>query len=191
MERWECGHNWGVWHPDDRRLSQRSQRLWSPSARWWSFYLTVCLIRISWTLNIEERHLFGNELFNEDKSVSILCGHVGHEGRIGMAAVTVKEDAQFDGSKIYNLMVSYLPSYARPRFIRIQVILFHTHYFTLHFTKTAGTFNFNIWKTNIVLFSKKTQKQLRLRSMFMPLLQCWTTHFDVHFSHCVCSLWSK
>ncbi|XP_041791939.1 very long-chain acyl-CoA synthetase [Chelmon rostratus] len=44
----------------------------------------------------------------------------GHEGRIGMAAVTVKEGAQFDGSKIYNHVVSYLPSYARPRFVRIQ-----------------------------------------------------------------------
>ncbi|XP_071384834.1 long-chain fatty acid transport protein 2-like isoform X2 [Centroberyx affinis] len=44
----------------------------------------------------------------------------GHEGRIGMAAVTIKEDAQFDGSNIYSHVVSYLPSYARPRFIRIQ-----------------------------------------------------------------------
>lgn len=44
----------------------------------------------------------------------------GHEGRIGMAAVTVKEGVQFDGSKIYSHVVSYLPSYARPRFIRIQ-----------------------------------------------------------------------
>uniref|UniRef100_A0A8C4ID24 long-chain-fatty-acid--CoA ligase n=1 Tax=Dicentrarchus labrax TaxID=13489 RepID=A0A8C4ID24_DICLA len=44
----------------------------------------------------------------------------GHEGRIGMAAITVNEGAQFDGSKIYNHVVNYLPSYARPRFIRIQ-----------------------------------------------------------------------
>ncbi|TDH16891.1 hypothetical protein EPR50_G00002710 [Perca flavescens] len=44
----------------------------------------------------------------------------GHEGRIGMAAVTVKEGAQFDGSRIYHHVVNYLPSYARPRFIRIQ-----------------------------------------------------------------------
>ncbi|XP_075933785.1 long-chain fatty acid transport protein 2 isoform X2 [Anarhichas minor] len=44
----------------------------------------------------------------------------GHEGRIGMAAVTVNEGAQFDGSRIYNHVVNYLPSYARPRFIRIQ-----------------------------------------------------------------------
>ncbi|XP_053177277.1 long-chain fatty acid transport protein 2 [Scomber japonicus] len=44
----------------------------------------------------------------------------GHEGRIGMAAVTEKEGVQFDGTKIYNHVVSYLPSYARPRFIRIQ-----------------------------------------------------------------------
>ncbi|XP_061565621.1 long-chain fatty acid transport protein 2-like [Cololabis saira] len=47
----------------------------------------------------------------------------GHEGRTGMAAVTVKKDEQFDGSKIYNHVVSYLPSYARPRFIRIQNVL--------------------------------------------------------------------
>ncbi|XP_010730166.2 very long-chain acyl-CoA synthetase [Larimichthys crocea] len=44
----------------------------------------------------------------------------GHEGRIGMAAVTVKEGSHFDGSQIYNHVVSYLPSYARPRFMRIQ-----------------------------------------------------------------------
>ncbi|KAM9764865.1 long-chain fatty acid transport protein 2 [Menidia menidia] len=44
----------------------------------------------------------------------------GHEGRIGMAAVTLKENAQFDGSKIFNHVASYLPSYARPRFIRVQ-----------------------------------------------------------------------
>ncbi|KAM7405896.1 hypothetical protein PAMP_000311 [Pampus punctatissimus] len=44
----------------------------------------------------------------------------GHEGRIGMAAVTEKEGTQFDGIKMYNHVVSYLPSYARPRFIRIQ-----------------------------------------------------------------------
>uniref|UniRef100_A0A7N8WKN5 long-chain-fatty-acid--CoA ligase n=1 Tax=Mastacembelus armatus TaxID=205130 RepID=A0A7N8WKN5_9TELE len=44
----------------------------------------------------------------------------GNEGRVGMAAVTVKQGAQFDGHKIYKHVVSYLPSYARPRFIRIQ-----------------------------------------------------------------------
>lgn len=50
-----------------------------------------------------------------------LRGNAGHEGRIGMAAVTVKEGARFNGGKIYNHVLSYLPSYARPRFIRIQV----------------------------------------------------------------------
>ncbi|KAM3625509.1 uncharacterized protein V6R79_013187 [Siganus canaliculatus] len=44
----------------------------------------------------------------------------GHEGRIGMSAVTVREGVQFDGGKVYSHVVSYLPSYARPRFIRIQ-----------------------------------------------------------------------
>lgn len=46
-----------------------------------------------------------------------------------MAAVTVKEDAQFDGPQLYNHVVHYLPSYARPRFIRIQVnFIRHTLY---------------------------------------------------------------
>lgn len=45
-----------------------------------------------------------------------------------MAAVTVKEGAQFDGSKIYNHVVSYLPAYARPRFIRIKVRFIHCHW---------------------------------------------------------------
>ncbi|XP_046898717.1 very long-chain acyl-CoA synthetase [Hypomesus transpacificus] len=44
----------------------------------------------------------------------------GHEGRIGMAAITVKNNTQFEGGKLFNHVSSYLPSYARPRFIRIQ-----------------------------------------------------------------------
>lgn len=46
---------------------------------------------------------------------------LGHEGRIGMAAATLKKDVKFDGRRMYQHVVSYLPSYARPRFIRIQV----------------------------------------------------------------------
>nr|XP_033482521.1 very long-chain acyl-CoA synthetase-like [Epinephelus lanceolatus] len=44
----------------------------------------------------------------------------GHEGRIGMAALTLKENMEFDGKATYQHVKSYLPSYARPRFIRIQ-----------------------------------------------------------------------
>ncbi|XP_032417158.1 very long-chain acyl-CoA synthetase isoform X1 [Xiphophorus hellerii] len=44
----------------------------------------------------------------------------GHEGRAGMSAATLKNGARFDGSKLYDHVVSYLPSYARPRFIRLQ-----------------------------------------------------------------------
>ncbi|XP_067441175.1 long-chain fatty acid transport protein 2-like [Thunnus thynnus] len=44
----------------------------------------------------------------------------GHEGRIGMAAMTLKENMDFDGKAAYQLVKRYLPSYARPRFIRIQ-----------------------------------------------------------------------
>ncbi|XP_059192025.1 hsFATP2a_ACSVL_like domain-containing protein [Centropristis striata] len=44
----------------------------------------------------------------------------GHEGRIGMATVTLREGEDFDCSDTYKQVVNYLPAYARPRFIRIQ-----------------------------------------------------------------------
>ncbi|KAM6981435.1 long-chain fatty acid transport protein 2 [Aplochiton taeniatus] len=47
----------------------------------------------------------------------------GNEGRIGMAAITLKEDEQMDGCKIFGHISSYLPAYARPRFIRIQNVV--------------------------------------------------------------------
>ncbi|XP_074523054.1 long-chain fatty acid transport protein 2-like [Halichoeres trimaculatus] len=44
----------------------------------------------------------------------------GHEGRIGMAALKLKENMDFDGKAAYQHVKQYLPSYARPRFIRLQ-----------------------------------------------------------------------
>ncbi|XP_058500335.1 long-chain fatty acid transport protein 2-like [Solea solea] len=47
----------------------------------------------------------------------------GHEGRIGMAAVTLQDGEELDCSDVYKQVVNYLPAYARPRFIRIQACL--------------------------------------------------------------------
>ncbi|XP_028258171.1 very long-chain acyl-CoA synthetase-like [Parambassis ranga] len=44
----------------------------------------------------------------------------GHEGRIGMAALKLKENMDFDGKAAYQHVKNTMPSYARPRFIRIQ-----------------------------------------------------------------------
>ncbi|XP_041838380.1 very long-chain acyl-CoA synthetase-like [Melanotaenia boesemani] len=44
----------------------------------------------------------------------------GHEGRIGMAALKLKENMNFDENTMYQHVKNLLPSYARPRFIRIQ-----------------------------------------------------------------------
>lgn len=44
----------------------------------------------------------------------------GHEGRIGMAAITLKEGRGFDCFAAYKHFESFLPAYARPCFIRIQ-----------------------------------------------------------------------
>lgn len=75
---------------------------------------------------VKEINPFCNRLISKSQ---LLClfGNAGHEGRIGMAAVTVREGEQFDRYRTYNHVVSYLPSYARPRFIRIRVIPVHTH----------------------------------------------------------------
>ncbi|XP_012504950.1 PREDICTED: very long-chain acyl-CoA synthetase [Propithecus coquereli] len=44
----------------------------------------------------------------------------GHEGRIGMASIKMKENHEFDGKKLFQIIADYLPTYARPRFLRIQ-----------------------------------------------------------------------
>ncbi|XP_060636669.2 long-chain fatty acid transport protein 2-like [Anolis sagrei] len=44
----------------------------------------------------------------------------GHEGKIGMAAVRLKEGHPFDGKKLYLHSKDYLPNYAIPQFIRVQ-----------------------------------------------------------------------
>uniref|UniRef100_A0A8C1D8Q3 Long-chain-fatty-acid--CoA ligase n=1 Tax=Cyprinus carpio carpio TaxID=630221 RepID=A0A8C1D8Q3_CYPCA len=45
----------------------------------------------------------------------------GHEGRIGMAAVKVMDRMEFECKKTFDHVCRFLPVYARPRFIRIQV----------------------------------------------------------------------
>ena len=38
-----------------------------------------------------------------------------------MASIKMKADHEFDGRKLFKHVVDYLPNYARPRFLRIQV----------------------------------------------------------------------
>lgn len=38
-----------------------------------------------------------------------------------MASIKMKEDHEFDGRKLFKHVADYLPNYARPRFLRIQV----------------------------------------------------------------------
>ena len=42
-----------------------------------------------------------------------------------MAAIKLKENMDFDGKAAYQHVKNFLPSYARPRFIRIQVNKVH------------------------------------------------------------------
>uniref|UniRef100_A0A2K5X1S3 long-chain-fatty-acid--CoA ligase n=2 Tax=Macaca TaxID=9539 RepID=A0A2K5X1S3_MACFA len=55
------------------------------------------------------------------QEVNVYGVHVpDHEGRIGMASIKMKENHEFDGKKLFQHIADYLPSYARPRFLRIQ-----------------------------------------------------------------------
>nr|XP_055218962.1 long-chain fatty acid transport protein 2 isoform X2 [Gorilla gorilla gorilla] len=55
------------------------------------------------------------------QEVNVYGVHVpDHEGRIGMASIKMKENREFDGKKLFQHIADYLPSYARPRFLRIQ-----------------------------------------------------------------------
>ncbi|XP_042330643.1 very long-chain acyl-CoA synthetase-like [Sceloporus undulatus] len=44
----------------------------------------------------------------------------GHEGKIGMAAVRLKDGLSFDGKGLYVHVKDYMPSYAIPHFIRLR-----------------------------------------------------------------------
>ncbi|KAJ7313784.1 hypothetical protein JRQ81_005476 [Phrynocephalus forsythii] len=47
----------------------------------------------------------------------------GHEGKIGMAAVRLKEGLAFDGKKLYEYTRASMPRYAVPHFIRLREAL--------------------------------------------------------------------
>ncbi|KAB1281006.1 Long-chain fatty acid transport protein 6 [Camelus dromedarius] len=44
----------------------------------------------------------------------------GHEGKAGMASITVKPNKSLDLEKVYEQVVTFLPAYACPKFLRIQ-----------------------------------------------------------------------
>lgn len=85
---------------------------------------------------VEEANVYGvkvpgnndfSGMFSPNVLLELASQHVnslyssGHEGRIGMAALKLKENMDFDSTATYQHAKNYLPSYARPRFIRIQV----------------------------------------------------------------------
>ncbi|KAL4613305.1 very long-chain acyl-CoA synthetase-like [Arapaima gigas] len=61
----------------------------------------------------------------------------GHEGRIGMATVILRQGREFDSADTYKLVASHLPSYARPWFLRIQNCFAVTGTYKLIKTKLA------------------------------------------------------
>ncbi|KAK7891036.1 hypothetical protein WMY93_022999 [Mugilogobius chulae] len=89
----------------------------------------------------------------------------GHEGRIGMAAVTLKEGEDFDCADAYKQVVTYLPAYARPRFIRIQPALEVTGTFKMKKVKLVEE-GFNPANISDPLYFLDTDKKT-----YIPLTQ--------------------
>jgi fatty-acyl-CoA synthase len=66
--------------------------------------------------NVEEGTVFGVEVPG--------CG-----GRAGMAAIQLKDGAEFDGKALANAVYEHLPAYAMPLFVRVVPSLAHTSTF--------------------------------------------------------------
>uniref|UniRef100_R4G9H7 long-chain-fatty-acid--CoA ligase n=1 Tax=Anolis carolinensis TaxID=28377 RepID=R4G9H7_ANOCA len=80
----------------------------------------------------------------------------GYEGKAGMASIILKPNKSLDVEQLYEHVVTYLPSYARPLFLRIQEIMDVTGTFKqqkfqlnaehcLHFEMSIFPHN-NLWK---------------------------------------------
>ncbi|XP_054476057.1 hsFATP2a_ACSVL_like domain-containing protein [Anoplopoma fimbria] len=89
----------------------------------------------------------------------------GHEGRIGMAALTLKEGEDFDCLHAYKQVVNYLPAYARPRFIRIQPCLEMTGTFKMKKVKLVEE-GFNPAHIEDPLYFLDSEKK-----MYVPLTE--------------------
>uniref|UniRef100_A0A8C5EQC4 long-chain-fatty-acid--CoA ligase n=1 Tax=Gouania willdenowi TaxID=441366 RepID=A0A8C5EQC4_GOUWI len=87
----------------------------------------------------------------------------GHEGRIGMAAITLKEGEDFDCSDAYKQVSTYLPAYAQPRFIRIQTCLEMTGTFKMKKVKLVEEgFNSTLIKDSLYFLDSE-------RKTYVPL----------------------
>lgn len=80
---------------------------------WLSFYLciTVLFCKVHHQ-NVNFIHVskFPSHFFLPD-----------HEGKAGMASLILKQNTSLDLEQIYKQVVTYLPSYACPLFLRVQV----------------------------------------------------------------------
>ncbi|KAK2491986.1 hypothetical protein MC885_005906 [Smutsia gigantea] len=89
----------------------------------------------------------------------------GHEGRIGMASIKMKEDHDFDGKKLFKHVADYLPGYARPRFLRIQDTIDITGTFKHRkVTLVEEGFNPEIIKDSLYFLDDKT-------AMYVPMTE--------------------
>uniref|UniRef100_A0AAY5KTX9 long-chain-fatty-acid--CoA ligase n=1 Tax=Esox lucius TaxID=8010 RepID=A0AAY5KTX9_ESOLU len=85
------------------------------------------------------------------------------EGRAGMAAIRLKEGEPFDGTGTCRHVSSYLPAYARPRFIRIQESLAITGTFKHMKLRLVGEgFNPGGISDRLYLLDEKTKNYVPL-----------------------------
>lgn len=87
----------------------------------------------------------------------------GHEGRAGMASVTLKNGLKFDSEAVFKNVENFLPVYARPRFIRIQNSMDVTGTFKHMKGKLVEEgFNLNLIKDPLYFLDEKEKNYIPL-----------------------------
>lgn len=103
----------------------------------------------------------------------IVISIAGYEGRVGMAAIVLKQGRTLHGPKLYDHLVETLPAFAWPWFLRIQVchLLNHSLYFYISLLAHLFLFFFRrLWMWLRLLSSRRgswsrkdlTQKSQRI-----------------------------
>ncbi|XP_060115991.1 long-chain fatty acid transport protein 2 [Heteronotia binoei] len=87
----------------------------------------------------------------------------GHEGRIGMASIRLKEGCEFDGGRVYRHVADFLPTYARPHFVRIQDVIEITGTFKYRKVQLAEEgFNPEVIKDTVYFLEDKEKSYVPL-----------------------------
>lgn len=98
----------------------------------------------------------------------IVISIAGYEGRVGMAAIVLKQGRTLHGPKLYDHLVETLPAFAWPWFLRIQVCHLLNHSLYFYISLLAHLFSFFFQTSLDVTETFKQQKGKLVQEGFNP-----------------------